>query len=431
MHPANFAKHEFSRHVETGVLALKVKLLTNGTVTLHTSHLLSPGGVAILNSHPDLIECSSILPAFRVDKQSIDEYVTDHAESYRAFDVTEKDVQRVVDHLSRNMKRVMPWDLGDVAQRYQARLLEGIGDETSLVHRQLLATGAFGAKECESIQEGIRSVDPSEDGAMSRYLDALGEPLRDTLTRFERAVYHQIGTQVVNCETGYDLSPLSRFTMASEAASGVDPTRVFLNSFFATALEAIDSEAVPASVMETLHFSDIDRISLRLREASFQERYDELTSKALSSLGADAKSAIEALEFDRICDLVDALDSQFEAAIAAEAPHLLSQHEQDAKSGFLGSATSLAHSVAGVVPGVGNIASAYAIAKDYKAFIDSAGRAALFRGNADSMEVARTMKREEIANLISTLPLSSTSKARLLDAASFLLEIHVRRVTRA
>ena len=33
-----------------------MKLLTKGVVTVHTSHLVSPGGVEILKRHPELID---------------------------------------------------------------------------------------------------------------------------------------------------------------------------------------------------------------------------------------------------------------------------------------------------------------------------------------------------------------------------------------
>ena len=107
--------------------------------------------------------------------------------------------------------------------------------------------------------------------------------LGQIFSRFEVTCYHSVGTGVVNCETGTGLSPLSRFkaidfiTSEEERRSvELSDEAVFLDIFFAQALGAIQSVAIPTAVVDAMSFGNVADVSKILREAGFQERYEEV-----------------------------------------------------------------------------------------------------------------------------------------------------------
>lgn len=430
LHPSHFSAQGLAQTVEVGIRALKVKLLTKGVVTVHTSHLVSPGGVEILKRHPELIECRGLLPAFRNDKDSIDEYVVDQVASYARYGVAEADVAETVGLLNRQMTRVMPWHLGQVGENYRQRFLAGLADDNSMLSRKLAQAEGFLPAQRDLLMKDLSELDVHEDGALRRYLDQTPVAIRPLLKRYEQAVYHQIGTQVVNCETGTDLSPLSSFRVSDQLSDQLDPARVFLNDFFAIALEAIESEAMATSALDTLRFSELDRVSERLAEAGFRDQYDALVAMAIDAAGASAVEALENLETDRICEIVHALDEHFEGAVYAELPHLRSRAEEKAVESVIGSGRSLAVSLAGLVPYIGNLVSGYEVFGSYRDFHRSSVRAARHVQSADPKSMAIEEKKAEIKAAIEGFPLSGTSKTKLLDAAMYLLEIHRVKICR-
>ena len=70
---------------------------------------------SILAARPsDLFAGDALLPAFRVDKSSLDDYRAGHRGSYGAYGIDDSAVDEHVARLNDGIVQVMPRDLGDV-----------------------------------------------------------------------------------------------------------------------------------------------------------------------------------------------------------------------------------------------------------------------------------------------------------------------------
>jgi hypothetical protein len=56
LHASNFRPESVDDFVVITARALKTKMLTKGTVTVHMSHLLSLGGIHFLEAFPDALQ---------------------------------------------------------------------------------------------------------------------------------------------------------------------------------------------------------------------------------------------------------------------------------------------------------------------------------------------------------------------------------------
>ena len=72
LHASHFQSGSAEDFVVVTARALKTKMLTKGTVTIHMSHLLSPGGILFFEAFPDALQCNALLPAFREDKEAVE-----------------------------------------------------------------------------------------------------------------------------------------------------------------------------------------------------------------------------------------------------------------------------------------------------------------------------------------------------------------------
>lgn len=256
LHASNFRSESIDDFVLTTARALKAKMLTKGTVTIHMSHLLSPGGILFLEAFPDVLQCRALLPAFREDKVSVGDYVKDHEEAYHAVGIDGSQVARIVSLLESSFEHVMPWQLGDVHARYRERIAAGLVDPVSTARRRLLSANGNNEAEINAIAEEIAAGDFSEDGSMRRFLSETNPNIRSLLRYYEQAVYHMVGTSVVNCESGTDLSPASTFNalvVAENDHSAEQPpisdANVFMRFFLGEAFEAMQSGAVPVAAL--------------------------------------------------------------------------------------------------------------------------------------------------------------------------------------
>ena len=325
LHASNFRPASLDDFVVTTARALKAKMLTKGTVTVHMSHLLSPGGIRFLEAFPDALQCRALLPAFREDKESVGDYVKDHEAAYRAAGIDETQVARTVSLLEGSFEHVMPWQLGDIHARYSERIVLGLVDPGSTARRRLLAANGNNEAQINSIADEIAAGDFSEDGSMRRFLSRTDSTVRSILGYYEQAVYHMVGTSVVNCEPGTDLSPASTFNALAVAENDysvaqprISDTDVFMRFFLGEACEAMQSGAMPVAALDTMPFEYVDRINQRLRDAKFHERYDEVVNTAIVKLNAASPESIEDFDGEAFAEMASAIHKEFVSEIEKE-----------------------------------------------------------------------------------------------------------------
>jgi hypothetical protein len=193
--------------------ALKIKILTKGLVTLNSAYLVSPLAVRLLEAHPDLLTGDAILPAFRTDKENLLDLIASTGDPVSSG----IEEGRLRDHIAlveQSVKRVMPWDLGNVADHFRGAIIRGLRNSNSIIAHELAVGLGVNQDEIEQIAQSIESLDLSDSINMRHYVSSLPAPIRGPLNRFTTACYHMVGTDVVRCETGTDLSPLSEFKAA-------------------------------------------------------------------------------------------------------------------------------------------------------------------------------------------------------------------------
>lgn len=437
LHASNFRNESLDDFVLTTARALKTKMLTKGTVTIHMSHLLSPGGIHFLEAFPDVLQCKALLPAFREDKESVEDYVNDHEEAYHAAGIDGAQVARIVSLLEASFENVMPWQLGDVHARYRERIVAGLVDPDSTARRRLLVANGNNEAEINAIAEEIATGDFSEDGSMRRYLSETDPKIRSLLRYYEQAVYHMVGTSVVNCESGTDLSPASTFSALvvaendySAAQPPVSDANVFMRFFLGEAFEAMQSGAVPVAALDTMSFEYVDRINQRLREARFHERYDEVVSTAITKSNAPSPNIIEDFDGEAFAAMASAIHMEFIGEIEKEIRDYTSVAYEEARAEAIGQTQNIGLSIAGSVPVLGSLVTVYQGARDYRSFLGAAHRAGDLATPQGFQTLGPQKKKEILTEIIEKAKLSEISSTRLLDGAKLICDFNAAKVAR-
>ncbi len=360
LHASHFQSGSPDDFVVVTARALKTKMLTKGTVTIHMSHLLSPGGILFLEAFPDALQCIALLPAFREDKEAVSDYVKDHEEAYRAAGINDARVANAISLLESSFERVMPWQLGSVHSQYRERIVAGLVDPSSLVRRRLLAANEGSHTQIEAIAEKIAGGDFSEDGSMRRLLNSTDPSIRYILGYYEQAIYHMVGTNVVNCESGTDLSAASSFnalTIAenddSFASLALSETDVFLRYFLGEAFEVMQSGATPVAVLDTMPFEYVDRINQRFSDAKFHERYDAVVNAAIDRLNLSSLNTLDEFDGAVFAEMTTAIYTEFVNEIEKEVRDYNSNAYEEARSDSIGQIQNIGLGIAGAAAEIG------------------------------------------------------------------------------
>ncbi|WP_141246026.1 hypothetical protein [Mesorhizobium sp. WSM3859] len=410
--------------------ALKIKIITKGLVTLNCTHLVSPFGVRLLEKYPDVIAGDAILPAFRTDKSNLADYVED-AQIFEKAGITEKQLGDHIGLLSATVRQVMPWELADVGARFRDMVLVGLRSDHSRICRQLDQEFGFSRDDREKLASEIASLDFSTSANIREYVAKLPEGPRTPIDRFVTACYHMVGTNVVHCETGTDLSPLSNFKMEDVLLSGQQDAHltdeaIFLELFLATALDKIQSIAIPSQIIDSLSFKHVHLLSGALRKAGFQEKYDQVIQTCLEAISkADKREALEAIEPGDIAAAVSELADTFEQEVTTEIPKYWTKAAAEAKSEAYQAGTDLAGDAAGAVPVLGTVVS---VAGAMRNASNLTLAAVDFYEARDALNQAHERRNKRIRAVIDKLDFNG--KAKLLDAAALLADVHVAAITR-
>ena len=410
--------------------ALKIKILTKGVVTLNAAYLLSPLAIQLLDDYPDFLGGPSLLPAFRVDKNSLEDLAAS-VENVEAFGI---DKHRYGEHLARLDKlitHVMPWELGNVAKQYQALLLRGLDNPNSTIRRSLLSDG-IAEGDLARIRGDVSGLDFRDSINLRNYINKLPDPQRTLLRRFATASYHIVGTGVVNCETGTDLNPLSEFKAADVVLAGRDSRAevlsdeaIFLGAFMGLALETIQAADIPSAIVDALDFKTVHQLSEALRQQGFQDKYDGLIRQYRSNAElTDTREALDRLDEGAVADVATELGKVFRDAIQAELPRYKTTTQKEARTAFYRASADLLKDFIGMVPVLSNIVSATDVAKDSVEAIEKANGLVDARDQGRAFAAAIRRRATEIQEAIKGLKVSEKKQTSLLDAVRTMCAVH-------
>lgn len=435
--PSNFDAADPDGSVDTAARALKVKILTKGCVTLNSAYLLSPMAILLLDRHPDLFNGPAILPAFRDDKTALSDLLASNEDmAAQGFDA-----QRVADHISRLdtlITRVMPWSLGDVGEKFRALLVSGLENSTSLVAHALGDEG-FADADIVKLIDDLKTLPLAESITLRTYVASLPAAVQAPLRHYTAACYHMVGTGVVRCEAGTDLSPLSAFKSSDIflAARDSRPDRLseealFLEAFMGLALDTIQSAALPTQILDSLDFTTVHALSDVLRAQGFQDKYDGIVRQYLATAALPTDDAMLAsLEPEAIAHVAVDLAATFKQAIIAELPHYTTQAQADAQARVIETRGDIAKDLISMVPGVGEIISVADTLTDGAKALTAWKESRTLRDVEIALSEARNARAAKIRDAISGLKTDGEKRARLLEAVGLLSDVHGIAIARA
>ncbi len=435
--PSNFDATDPDGSVDVAARALKVKILTKGCVTLNSAYLLSPMAVLLLDRHADLFNGPAILPAFREDKAALADLVTSNDDmAGRGIDA-----QRLDDHIARLeglVTRVLPWSLGNVGERYRTLLVSGLENPTSLVVRTL-GTAGFAEGDVARLITDLQGLPLSESITLRDYIAGLPAAVQDPLHHYAAACYHMVGTGVVRCEAGTDLSPLSAFKAADIFLAARDSRpellseeALFFEAFMGFALDTIQSTALPTQILDSLDFTTVHALSETLRAQGFQDKYDGIVKQYQAGAALPREEgALASLEPEAIAHVAANLAREFRQSVIAELPHYTTQAQSDARADVLQSRGDIAKDFVAAIPGVGNVISvADALSHGAKALTAWKDSRTL-RDVETALAEAHKARADKIAAAIAALKIDGKQQARFLDAVALLTDVHGIAIARA
>jgi hypothetical protein len=434
--PSHFDANDPEGSVEVAARALKVKIITRGLVSLNSAYLVSPLAVLLFDKHPDLLAGPAILPAFREDKDSLHDLLPSNEEAV-SYGIDRQRMDDHIDRLNGTITRVMPWVLGDVGERLRSLLIAGLANPEALIVRKLTANGLDAAAVARIVTDLERL--PLDDSITLRtYIAGLPAGAQTPLRHFTAACYHMVGTGVVRCEAGTDLSPLSAFKAADLLLAGdsrpemLSEEAVFTEAFMAFALDSIQAAALPSQILDSLDFTTVHKISAALREQGFQDKYDGIVRQYLSTAALpNGAEALASIEPDMISHVAVELGSSFQKSVIAELPHYSTQVQGEARAQLVRARADITKDFAAATPGLGNVISlADALTHSSKA-VTAWQHARTVRDVQVALAEAHRARGEKISNAIAGLKVDEHRRSSLLDAVALLSDVHGIAVARA
>ncbi len=434
--PSHFDASDPEGSVEVTARALKVKILTRGLVSLNSAYLVSPLAVLLFDRHPDLLAGPAILPAFREDKESLTDLISSNEDAL-AYGI---DQQRMDDHIARlngAIMQVMPWALADVGERLRTLLIGGLANPQALIVRTLTANGLDSAAIATIVTDLERL--PLDDSIILRnYTAGLPAEAQAPFNHFAAASYHMVGTGVVRCEAGTDLSPLSAFRAADVLLAGdsrpemLSEEAIFTEAFMAFALDSIQAAALPSQILDSLDFTTVHKISAALREQGFQDKYDGVVRQYLTTAALpDGTEALASIDPDMIAHVATELATRFQTSVLAELPHYTTQVQVEAREQLVQTRADIAKDFAAATPGLGNVISlADALTHGAKA-VTAWQEARTVRDVQTALAESHRARGEKIGAAVAGLKVDDQRRTSLLDAVALLSDVHGIAIARA
>ncbi len=360
-----------------------------------------------------------MLPAIREDKENFGAYVDDNQSAYDAAGWSTAQVDDAVSFLQEGVKVVLPWKVEQAQEQYRERLVWGLTSERSIARQRLLSVEGVTERILNRLANELMAVDLREDSLLDRLIEGEPREAREIISRFAAAAYHQVGTSVVNCETGLDVSELADWRVDHLSDSEVygdaallTDVNVFMRCCFETAMQAINETAFPAHVIDSLPFEAIGKIRMRLQDQGFQKAYDEVIDSFTSRLAITRMEDIESWEPEDTVALVEQLAKHFRDYFQEELKVYRKATQEAKKDEAIRAGVATAKSSTGLVPGISEVMSIVdAVGTGVQALRAAGDAFALLDHNA--ADAAARSKRDSMVDL-ALRKLSPKNEAKIL-----------------
>ncbi|MBY3360185.1 hypothetical protein HFN97_20535 [Rhizobium laguerreae] len=435
--PALFRTEDPKGSVEIAARALKVKLITKGLVTLNSLYLVSPVGVALFENDTGLFDGDGILPAFRDDQAELEALVARNEQELAAAGIGTARIDEHLAKLKNSVKSVLPWRLGDVGESLRKLLVSGLSNGGSRISVELSAQG-FDSSARDDLLAKIKGADMSASANVRGLLNVEPQAAARLLNAFVTASYHKVGAAVVNCEIGTDLNPLSEYKAAdmllaarsADGAQQLSDEAIFLDTFAATALAAVQGLIAGDIIIDTINFKTAHQLGAALREQGFQSEYERTIAKVMSMTSSNGPLDLDNIDMDGISEAVTNLHTQFTDTIARELPNYTTQAQREAKQRVIQVGADLSRDIAGQVPGLSNIVSTFDAIEHLQEGAAAGWEMISIRETQKSLADGARKRQEKMTAAVNTLYGGQKSKSKLLDGVAVMTDLYIKAIER-
>lgn len=420
-------REAYKREVER---RLKIILLTKNTVVCAASHLTHRFAYNLFKDNPILLTESMILPALRRDIEHITDYLEERTPGKYplAQDLEIKNClkENMKDFYRDHVNKVVDWELMENTAWFRATLLKVLKDEYSVIRRNLPSLSK------EKLDSLLSEIGRNEILTREIILEGISTwPTKEQriLLNLVNLIYHMSGARVVNCESALPQENYIDYSLSdfSEHRVTLSDTQVFLKIFFELAFETLYKNALPVELLDLLSFEDINYLRKPIEKTSFRRKYDELIQKSVQVVRkSETDSEGVVYDIEEPLEILEQISKAFEEIFKQELPEFLKRKHKETTKELRKSTVSLGIGIAGVVPYVGNVATALSLLESSREVFVNLNQS--FRSGREIHDYDLYLKNKErvLRQLIEKCPISE--KSVLLDTLDLLVNTISTRI---
>ena len=358
LHPLHFRGGPLTPDASRTLLyKIKAKLLTRGVVTVNGAHLIQPVIADFLCQNEALLSHRLLLPAMREDRANFAEYASDHENEYRSQGWTQENIKAAAAFVDDRVEEILPWRVEQAAGHFRENLLRGFSSTNSAIYQRLRSGSVASPDEIATFVRRLGAADSSEERAVASVMREAPASWQAALGHYSQACYHLVGTKVVNCEAGLDLTSLSEVRMEEFLGhdGALTDDEICLRLLLEAAVEVIGSTALPEVLIDSVSLNDLARIRDALRQGGFQAAYDQLLGEFFTAMNLPGDKGVSGLDVSHVVSLAADLSTHFRNYLRTEFPTYRTRLEIERRGAFFRNTVSTVKSVLGAVPGIGTI----------------------------------------------------------------------------
>ena len=202
---------------------------------------------------------------------------------------------------------------------------------------------------------------------------------------------------------------------------------MFLKIFFELAFEILYKNALPVELLDLLSFEDINYLRKPIEKSSFRKKYDELIQKSVQVVRKsenDPEGVIDTIE--EPLEILEQISKAFEEIFKQELPEFLKRKHKETTKELRKSTLSLGIGVAGLVPYVGNVATALSLLQSSREAFVNLNQSLRSRKEIHDYDLYWKNKERVMHQLIEKYPISE--KSVLVDTLDLLVNTISTRI---
>lgn len=340
-----YNRENFRRDIER---KLKILFLTKNTVVCAASHMTHKFTFDLFKDNPILLDNEMIIPALRVDKDHIVDYLN-------GMRLKKSLKENMATFYKDNVKKAVSWELLDNSSWFKENLIKTLNDEKSVIRRNL--TNIHPIKISLLIDE----IDSQQFLSREFIIENISnwpKNEKKIFRNFNNLVYHMSGASVTNCESALPQENYIDYSLAdiSNHKTTLSEIQIFWKIFLELAFETLLKNNVPIELLDSLNFEDIYYLRKPIEESSFRKRYDELIQKSTQVIEKKNPDDL-CYDVEEILKIKENVSSGFKDIFELEIPELLKVKHIDHARELRKNCLSVGTGLTGFIPFLSNAAN--------------------------------------------------------------------------